>query len=389
MPFRSEPILADRKLINRRSNHLPAQVDQQNVAMDLFKALIFQLSIVASASTSIRGGNQQRELDTRDYRIIGGSAVREGEHTYAVSLQDGKGHFCGGSLIAPNLVLGAAHCRQGRRYRAVIGRRNLKSNVGDVRTVIKEIPHPGYNAAKTDTDFMIMVLDRDTDADVDPIEVSSEVVRGGKAVTVVGWGDVHPSDSVTSLTTTLMGTEVFTMSNDDCKRSSGVVGGMEFMGMTYGGYSQSYGDDITDNMLCARDYGEDSCQGDSGGPLVIETPRGHIQVGVVSWGVGCAHPEFPGVYSRVSAQFPWIKSTVCAESTSPSSFGCSGATTVDLTPQTPSVVVTQDPQSPSVEETQDSSVQAPQGSTNEDSWSGWLDGWIDGWDSWLEGWFYG
>ncbi|KAL7549251.1 hypothetical protein ACHAWF_012515 [Thalassiosira exigua] len=328
--------------------------------MGIFKAILFcQLCIGASASRSIRGGNRQRELK-RDSRIIGGSAVRDGEHTYAVSLQDGVGHFCGGSLIAPNIVLGAAHCRQNRRYKAVIDRRDLKTNSGDVRTVIKEIPHPSYNPTKTDNDYMIMVLDRDTEADVDPVKVSTEVVSEGKAVTVVGWGDVHPSGSVTSLATQLMGTEVFSMSNDDCKRSSGVIGGQQIFGMTFGGYQETYGDDITDNMLCAEDNGEDSCQGDSGGPLVVETPYGDELVGVVSWGIGCAHPEFPGVYARVSAQYPWIKSVVCAESSSPpASFGCGGATAVvDLNPPTASV-----------EETQDLSVQVPQGSINEDGWT--------------------
>lgn len=53
---------------------------------------------------------------------------------------------------------------------------------------------------------------------------------------------------------------------------------------------------VTERMICAADPGKDSCQGDSGGPLV----SGGKQVGIVSWGYGCARKGFPGVYTRVA-----------------------------------------------------------------------------------------
>ena len=66
----------------------------------------------------------------------------------------------------------------------------------------------------------------------------------------------------------------------------------------------AYGaESITEGMICAGKAGKDSCQGDSGGPMVN---KDGIQVGVVSWGYGCADEGFPGVYTRVSNYYAWI-----------------------------------------------------------------------------------
>ena len=70
-----------------------------------------------------------------------------------------------------------------------------------------------------------------------------------------------------------------------------------------------------------------SCaQGDSGGPLVVKgSGNNDLQVGVVSWGIGCASRDFPGVYARVSSAYNWIRKEVCANSRDPpDSFDCGG-----------------------------------------------------------------
>merc|ERR1712172_91845 len=64
-------------------------------------------------------------------------------------------------------------------------------------------------------------------------------------------------------------------------------------------YGSSAPGGITKHMLCASEPNKDSCSGDSGGPLFI--CRGTCtQIGIVSWGIGCAKAQYPGVYTRVT-----------------------------------------------------------------------------------------
>lgn len=231
-----------------------------------------------------------------DPRIVGGSAASSNEYKFAVSLSERGSHFCGGSLIARNVVLSAAHCNGGS-YDATVGINKLNQGGGQTSGMRKEIIHPDYNkAADTDADYMIVILDNplNLDSKVGLIKPSKSAPGVGSRVTAMGWGETNPQRGLSSV---LMEVNVDVISNSECDRSSdGQI---------------DYKNQITQNMLCAKANNKDSCQGDSGGPLIAG--NGDL-VGIVSWGIGCADRNFPGVYAKVSAGYGWIEKTVCKES---------------------------------------------------------------------------
>ncbi|EJK47790.1 hypothetical protein THAOC_33472 [Thalassiosira oceanica] len=274
------------------------------------------LAAVATGKTNIRGGEHHRELQ-RD-RIIGGSEAQEDRYSFAVSLQDRIGHFCGGTLISPDTVLSAAHCGGGG-YDIVVGRHDHGDRDGEVMSVKKERKHPNYESDTTNNDYMLIFLDEPVSVDnVKFASVTDNFVGANEAVTVVGWGDIDIDLDEEELPDELQEVEVFTISNNECDDSEGVIDGEK----------DNYHGQITSSMLCAEHpKRKDACQGDSGGPLVKKSGSGSGEefelVGVVSWGVGCAHDDFPGVYARVSAEYRWIKEEVCKRSSHPpASFSC-------------------------------------------------------------------
>lgn len=256
---------------------------------------------------------------TSEKRIVGGDEAVPGQYSFAVSLQApgqslfgwsaGRSHYCGGSLISRDVVLTAAHCGPAQSsHRAVIGRHDLDTNGGQSIGLSSAIPHPSYDSRTNNNDMMLLFLQQPADQDVDIVKLNSDASApsSGTSATVVGWGTTRQGGSASDV---LREVEKKTMPNSQCAASSGSVGGR---------YA-SYRGAITSGMLCAADRGEDSCQGDSGGPLV--TNRGnnrYEQVGVVSWGYGCALPDFPGVYARTSLYYEWIREQVCSRSSYPS-----------------------------------------------------------------------
>lgn len=237
-------------------------------------------------------------------RIVGGEVAEMNEFPWQVSLRSlgavGATHFCGGSIIDANWVVTAAHCCSGQSsltMHVVAGGIELNTNEGvEQRADVDEIiMHPDYSSSRLTNDICLLKLSQSlewTDA-VKPTTLpeQNEETDEGTDVIVTGWGTL--SSGAISLPNKLHKVTVPVISDENCGQD----------------YAES-GYDIADSMICAGlpQGGKDSCQGDSGGPFIHAETK--TLLGIVSWGIGCAEPGYPGVYTQVSYYVDWISQSM-------------------------------------------------------------------------------
>jgi len=253
--------------------------------------------------------------------VLGGEDVPEGAlpfivaFTHNLSPSQGWIGFCGGVLIAEDLVLTAAHCfdniqirelRNTRKFRVRLGVSDIardqgsweknRTTVAQVKEVIK---HPSYRNevrgwANPFHDIALVKLDK-VEGEKKYVCLPTYIREGVSESIVAGWG--RTSSTSNSPTNVLKYAFLPISSGTQCQSS--------YDKLLANSDDQVY---IGKNTICAGGNEVDTCRGDSGSPLLVSDTQSRWAVtGVVSFGASVCGSPIPGVFTKIQSYLPWIK----------------------------------------------------------------------------------
>jgi secreted trypsin-like serine protease len=236
--------------------------------------------VVVTAATALGMATGQAAAAPPDVQpnVVGGTPAAQGEFPWMVRLSMG----CGGAMYTQQLVLTAAHCvgatGPNTSITATLGVVDLQD---PARITVRSdyvYRSPGYNNPDGD-DWALVRLERAVDVPTLTVATTGDYDSG--TFTVAGWGAAVEGGGQQRY---LLKAETPFIDDAQC--------------------GSAYTELVPEEEICSGDWdngGVDTCQGDSGGPMFRRDNAGEwIQVGIVSWGYGCARPQNPGVYAQTS-----------------------------------------------------------------------------------------
>nr|QHB21562.1 venom S1 protease 17 [Platymeris rhadamanthus] len=265
----------------------------------------FEEPVIDSSEAGIMPGEKETTCPCgwstkNNARIVGGKEARINEFSFPVVIVrlDKKIAFCGGSIITAYHVLTAAHCTF-TLNRAIplvvgVGEHNLstkkETNATQLIPVEKVINHEKFKTSEAQHDIAIMVLKEEIKFNkiVGPVCLPNKKIDlEEKFVRVMGWGRLS-----------FKGEQSRVLMKADLKVIDFVQCAIFYKRLR-----------LEDpHQFCTFGHDKDTCSGDSGGPIVLldpETNR-YTQVGVVSYGKGCAKEDMPGVNTDIYYFIDWI-----------------------------------------------------------------------------------
>lgn len=277
------------------------------------KKLVLLIVLILGLCLAFPGNILSNDMTSQDQsqnitKIVGGKPVEDdSKYPWMVALvKDANfpdlyaGQFCGGTLIAPEWVLTAAHCVTSvfTNFHAVLGTTSLTAPPGRYERIAirRVLRHNDYDPHTNDNDIaLLQLVSPSSMTPISGLVQTDNYVPFETMFTLIGWGSTEFQGDFPEQ---LQEVSVPYVDNQTCQTT------LEQVNMG-----------VTDNMLCAGAWegGKDSCQGDSGGPLIAQVMGRDVLAGIVSFGYGCAVRAKPGVNTRVSRYNGWVKSTARSE----------------------------------------------------------------------------
>jgi len=241
--------------------------------------------------------------------IIGGRPAEVGTYPWLAhvidSLQDEE-VGCTGTVVAPRLVLTAAHCvtneetgevNQPSGFTVITGNVDWHTQPRQVRHVSQVVVAPGYEASTGVDDAALLVLQRRTSAPAIALAqpaYDTELLQAGTVAWMVGWGDKAYGQR--GFTSALQEAPTAVQDPEWCEANAPPF------------YAPA--------QLCVLETAGETtgtCEGDSGGPLIVgehgeeQEPEEWVELGVLIGNFNDCATTLPSVYTRVDALYPWIE----------------------------------------------------------------------------------